>query len=488
MKEIFAFLIVLLLLQVASANEAADLNIPAGENQFNVADAGLEVQLPPDFFGPGSEPFEGTITCGGDGDGFPDTILERQADIILPPPPSHNNIPIELTELNLVSCQPIVVNINDGSQQQWDVRVGLSEIPSLGDMTIFRIDENGGTFDSQLFVQPLFIFTQHGDGELIDNPDDPDVIDNPELINPIESGPIREVVLEIIPGPFNLEAVDVTWGTREGNYKVFTVGPILYNAENGWMNLVPLPPALEEPEVLCCIGAGPNDNCLRTSPSQCREHGGAIMDCGLPEDIVVEPVTVQDCNEQRRGAFEECRNFNGIPRAVCMGRAILESRECTENVRDAVPTELRNFTITRANATDPVLANLTRDVISTGVNNSAYVNGTYDCRSFAHALERNLTALGYDATWTVYWCYGGVGNPPAAAHAVTDIHLADGRTVFIEPQTNQIINLDFDGDGVVEVNNNGYVPGQNRGQTDDNCKISVFGDRAAAAAAGVPGA
>ena len=82
----------------------------------------------------------------------------------------------------------------------------------------------------------------------------------------------------------------------------------------------------------------------------------------------------------------------------------------------------------------------------------------------------------------------GRGNPPAAAHAVTDVHLDDGRTVFIEPQTNQIINLDFDGDGNVEVNNGAYTPGANTGQTDDNCKISVFESRADAVAAGVPGA
>lgn len=241
----------------------------------------------------------------------------------------------------------------------------------------------------------------------------------------------------------------------------------------------------EEPQVLCCFGDGPNDNCLLTTISQCRENGGAVMDCGLPEDAVTEPRTVHDCNEQRMQAFEECEETKGIARTVCMVQAILQSQQCKEDVEDVVPTELKNFTTVTANASDSALTNLTRAVVSTGVNNSAYVNGTYDCRSFAHSLESNLTALGYNATWTAYWCYGG---PQVVAHAVTDVHLADGRTVFIEPQTNTIVNLDFDGDGVVEVNNNGYTPGQNTGQTDDNCKISVFDNRAAAAAAGVPGA
>ena len=147
-----------------------------------------------------------------------------------------------------------------------------------------------------------------------------------------------------------------------------------------------------------------------------------------------------------------------------------------------------NFTPVNFNSSDTALVNLSNAVNSAGVNNSNYSLGVYDCRSFANDLERNLTSLGYNATWTAYWCYGGLGNPAPTAHAVTDVHLDDGRTVFIEPQTNQIINLDFDGDGVVEVNNNGYTPGANTGQTDDNCKISVFEDRAAANTAGVPGA
>src|SRR3989338_9582293 len=116
-----------------------------------------------------------------------------------------------------------------------------------------------------------------------------------------------------------------------------------------------------------------------------------------------------------------------------MVQAIQESQECKENVKDdVIPSELRNFTTVANNGTDTVLNDLIRNVTSTRVNNTNYTLGTYDCRSFAHDLERNLTVLGYNATWTSYWCYGGAGNPPAAAHAVTDVHLNDGRTVFIE--------------------------------------------------------
>ncbi len=461
-------------LNLITENNAEELHIPAGFNFYNVNDAGFNLNLPADFFGPGSEPFTGIVICEGEPD-LADTIIERKEDISLLPPPSQDTIPIEIIELTLVSCQPIVVSYNDSNQQQWDVRVNLPpNLPPLrpplplGQMTIRRTHGDGGTFTSEFPVQPLFTFTRVWDLE---------------STNP---GIGKDEHLAIWSPIFDFNAFNVSWSMCDT--LDFCPDPITFNDDGSWMNLELLPTAEEEPEILCCFGDGSNDNCLLTSISQCREDGGAVMDCGLPEDIVIKLPTIQDCNEQRKQAFKECKNLKGFAKASCIMQAIQESRECKENAKDVVPTELRNFTTVAYNATDSALVNLTRDVISTGVNNSAYVNGTYDCRYFAHDLERNLTALGYNATWTTYWCYGGAGNPPATEHAVTDVHLADGRTVFIEPQTNRIINLDFDGDGIVEVNNNGYVPGQNNGQTDDNCKISVFEDRAAAAAAGVPGA
>ena len=195
-------------------------------------------------------------------------------------------------------------------------------------------------------------------------------------------------------------------------------------------------------QFLCCDGEGlVGGNCFNDTIDGCREKGGAVMDC-LPKE--------------------------GKP--------------------DVPISELKNFTRVRYNASDSAIVNLTRDVNATGVNNTIYQAGVYNCANFTGDLERNLTALGYNATFTGYWCYGGVGNPAPAAHAVVDVHLPDGRTVFIEPQTNMIVNLDFDGDGTVEVNNNAYTAGANTGQTDDNCKISVFDNQAAAQAAGVPGA
>jgi len=196
-------------------------------------------------------------------------------------------------------------------------------------------------------------------------------------------------------------------------------------------------------DFLCCLGDLSNNRreCFETTIQDCRSRGGAVMDCLPPEGLADNPLQ-----------------------------------------------ELVNHSVVTFNASDTTLVALINNVTQSGVANNTYAPGTYECADFAEDLEKNLTAQGYDATWTAYWCYGGPGNPPATAHAVTDVHLSDGRTVFIEPQTGQIVSLDFDNDGDTEVNNGGYTPGQNNGQTDDNCKISVFTDRAAASAAGVPGA
>ena len=435
--------------------------------------------IPADFFGPGSEPFNGIINLKGsptDPLNFEDTgtIVQRLDTANLPEIPSSDTIPIEIISLSLVSVEPITVRYNyynNSNLELWDVQIILSPfLNSEGRMTITKEHADGGTFNSEFLVQPIFIFTKIDDR--------------------------TEKILEDVR-PFQLQTSNVPWNYEcpsllriDGFTSNFCAGfsdeaeiipAIGLGAE---LYITPTPAKEEEPEILCCFGDGPNDNCDYLTITQCREQGGAVMDCGLPEEEVEIP-TIEDCNNQRKQAFEDCKEFKGINRAACMLQAASQSKDCKE---DVPVTELRNIAPVRFNASDSSLVNLTRDVVSTGVNNSAYVNGTYDCRNFAEDLRTNLTALSYNATWTAYWCYGGAGNPPATAHAVTDVHLNDGRTVFVEPQTNQIVNLDFDGDGVVEVNYNGYVPGQNNGQTDDNCKISVFPNRAAAAAAGVPGA
>jgi hypothetical protein len=136
---------------------------PNGNTRFNFN----IMPIPPDFFGPGSDPFTGTIFLGGENAPFqPDTVVERQGDLHLPdPPPATDVVPIELIQLNLVSIQPITVTYNGGQNPEpWDVQVDLSNFqPSLGSMTVTKTSPQGGTFDSQLEVRPRFVFTQVGE-------------------------------------------------------------------------------------------------------------------------------------------------------------------------------------------------------------------------------------------------------------------------------------------------------------------------------------
>ncbi len=127
--------------------------------------------IPADFFGPGSAPLGGIIQLKGlpldpANQGTTDTIVRRKDPANLPGNGSSDTIAIEMVELSLTSAQPVTVTFPDGPEL-WDLKVDLSPVqPSQGTMTITKTDENGGTFTSELNVQPKFIFARQGDGEL----------------------------------------------------------------------------------------------------------------------------------------------------------------------------------------------------------------------------------------------------------------------------------------------------------------------------------
>lgn len=113
--------------------------------------------LPADFFGPGSDPFDGVIALGNP-TGTVDTVVTRQDTMnFLYPLPAEQVVPIELTSLNLVSCEPISVP----GFGLWDVEMTLSATAApTGTLTATRTHDNGGTFDSTFYVQPVYTFTQ----------------------------------------------------------------------------------------------------------------------------------------------------------------------------------------------------------------------------------------------------------------------------------------------------------------------------------------
>lgn len=163
---------------VNNAGQSCTLDL--GLDLFTTPPGGTTVQsfaatpLPPGFFGPGSDPFQGTIVLGGQPIaplsplGPTDTIVERLSPPVLPAPGSTDIVPIEIVALNLVSVNPITVTYNGGmTPEQWDVRVCLSSAAPqpTGQLELRAGPCNfleGGTFQSQLPVLPRFTFTRIG--------------------------------------------------------------------------------------------------------------------------------------------------------------------------------------------------------------------------------------------------------------------------------------------------------------------------------------
>jgi hypothetical protein len=133
--------------------------------------------IPPDFFEPGSEPFTGAVCLAGEPLGptpfgqyeDADTLILRNADPFDRceiPDPNERLVDIEIVALNLHSIEPITVFVF-GAPTLWDVAVDLSTVPPpAGTLGATKTHCNGGTYNSELFVQPRFTFTKvAGPGE-----------------------------------------------------------------------------------------------------------------------------------------------------------------------------------------------------------------------------------------------------------------------------------------------------------------------------------
>ncbi|MEE9293718.1 MAG: nidogen-like domain-containing protein [Phycisphaerae bacterium] len=128
---------------------------PCGSTQYDFA----LTPIPADFFGPGSDPFDGTVQLGGQ-TGFIDTVVSRLGGMCFDGrEPVTQTVEIEIVELNLVSCEPITVTFNGGQRpEQWDVKVFLDGPQQRGLLTATKSNPGGGTFDTQLAVQAGFEF------------------------------------------------------------------------------------------------------------------------------------------------------------------------------------------------------------------------------------------------------------------------------------------------------------------------------------------
>ena len=131
--------------------------------------------IPSDFFGPGSDPFVGSVCLKGqslNNPEFPlaDTLISRSTDpfdLCAAPSPTQATVDIEVVALSLVSVAPITVTYGGHNPQQWNAVVDLSTVPApLGSLTVTKSHCNGGTYTSVLPVRPRFTFSRVGGPEI----------------------------------------------------------------------------------------------------------------------------------------------------------------------------------------------------------------------------------------------------------------------------------------------------------------------------------
>jgi len=101
--------------------------------------------------------------CGSDDLGPTDSIVQRPEDTPVLFPGDEAQVPIEIVDLHLRSAQPFTV-VCEGETQQWMLDVTVDpEQQQPGQMQIRKTHENGGTFNGQLPVKPIFVFTRVDD-------------------------------------------------------------------------------------------------------------------------------------------------------------------------------------------------------------------------------------------------------------------------------------------------------------------------------------
>ncbi len=160
-----------------------------------------DCDLPEDFFGPGSDPFDGIIAFKGnpsEGSMFPnaDVLITRTMDINIELGITET-VPIEIVQLSLKSTDPIKVTYDGGMTESFfDVFVEIDiGSPSTGTSDITQIDDFGGEFDYDITLQPVFTFVELGPG--------PDRVFSPGGWGYSSAGP-NLWTLSPIPGEFDV--------------------------------------------------------------------------------------------------------------------------------------------------------------------------------------------------------------------------------------------------------------------------------------------
>ena len=135
-----------------------------------------KMPIPAGFFSAHSSPFTGTVKfrggtlpssyLNGRENTQVDTIVKREQPLTLSASyPASGKVSVEMVALSLVSEEPIKVQVGN-RQELWNVKVTLStHRPSKGTMVITKTNAEGGTFESELTVYPVFRFIRLADDE-----------------------------------------------------------------------------------------------------------------------------------------------------------------------------------------------------------------------------------------------------------------------------------------------------------------------------------
>jgi hypothetical protein len=65
-----------------------------------------------------------------------------------------------------------------------------------------------------------------------------------------------------------------------------------------------------------------------------------------------------------------------------------------------------------------------------------YVSGKYTCVNFAADFKHNAMAKGYRCAFVILEFQGGLG------HAVNAFYTVDAGLIYVEPQTDEVLNLE----------------------------------------------
>ncbi|UCE58617.1 MAG: hypothetical protein JSU63_14375 [Phycisphaerales bacterium] len=263
-------------------------------HHFGDAYAPYSPPIPADFFGAGSDPYGSPVAqqvclrgepLGETEYGYfeaADTLIWREGDPFERcdlPSGEPSTVDIEIVALNLKSIAPITVTYNGGKEPElWDVAVDLSVVAPAyqSTLTAYKTHCNGGTYETQLYVQPKFTFTKVGGG-------DPEVLDT---------------------GLWGFDAVPLA---QNVDHWVADLDPNMPLESEWWCT--DFHPGIEDPNPMTdcdCNDNGIRDKCDMES---CPPEEPSCQDCqanGVPDGCDITDGTSLDVDDD--GIPDECDN------------------------------------------------------------------------------------------------------------------------------------------------------------------------------------